>query len=272
MPQVSSLWNKTTYLQDVRIIRSSKITEYDISQANITMLHNSGMIDENLLMYLKNLPKIDREIYVGNMIRTDKRYYDAIANGILNAKKEFFHKNQITDNEVIRVVNDAVFVNRTTPIYQTVFGNVEFRAKNAYTTFVRLSNLVVLFNPLDGINLSIDIVGMSDEVLELHKDYFLNFIIQILYQIERAPIDSVLNTYNQFYQSYINRELPIEYYREFNARSQYRIQSINTIESWTLPSFQDIKLVDIGFNASILRELYAAIIDIWQRGNRGGLR
>lgn len=260
---VSDLYNKDNFIINAKVIKSTIITEYDISKANISVLLDRKIISKDLYDYLYRLPKIDREIYIGNKIRTEgKSVYNEIKAGIINAKMNLFKFNNIQNNEIIRIANDAVYVMRNLPLQYTKFGIVEFKTKNVYSTFIRIGGLSILFGSLMG-DINIDIIGLGKEQNALHLDYMITFLGNLLYLVENSTIEQVMDFYLNFYNQYIKRKLNIGFYREFNEISMYTVRSLNN-NKYGMTFTDDINQLDISYNAGFLRELYGILVGIYK--------
>ena len=207
------------------------------------------------------------------MIKNDIRIYKAIQDGIIEAKRLLFESNNILDHEVFAIRNDAVFFigNRT---LNNTFGRYNFKVKNVYNfamnTTTRNNKLQILYNydQISG-NDIIDIKGISDDNLIKHSDYILQFICSIFYGILNQPIENVISEYNDFYKKYINRELDIGYYREFDNESKYRIiqhgYATNVFLIESLDNSQKNN-IDINCNLSLLRDIGFVLHDIYLKG------
>ena len=77
MNSIEQLAEAMSYITPLNYI-SGRIVEYDIASANINMLYKYNMIDINYYNYLKSLPKINREVEIGKLIRSDSNYYNII--------------------------------------------------------------------------------------------------------------------------------------------------------------------------------------------------
>ena len=106
---VSSIVSKLSYFTPSRYI-SGRIVEYDIKSANITMLKVSNVISEETYQYLQSLPKISREIEIGLLIRSNPAIFKAISSGIEKYKLKFAEANNIDENRIVRVANDAIYL------------------------------------------------------------------------------------------------------------------------------------------------------------------
>lgn len=257
--KVSNLYSKTDYVTNFKFIKSVNIIEYDISKANINTLYEAGVITPQQYEYLYSLPKNDRENYVGNLIRfSSNAVYDVIKRGILEGKKKLFLQNNIQDNEVIRIANDAVFIMRSSPLTYTKFGSIEFKPKNQYSTFVRFSGLVVFFGCKMG-DINLDVINLGKDQIELHANYMLTFIGNLFYLVETSTINQVIDYFLGFYNQYLRKELDIHYYRELNEVSMFTVNSPKNNGKYGMMYTDKIEQIDITYNAGVLRELYGII-------------
>lgn len=252
---IEGLINSTTYETPVRYI-SGRITEYDIKSANITMLHKYGKISDRYYKYLSALPKFDREKEIGLLIRNDYSYYDCIKNGISEAKRMLFESNNIQFDSVVRIANDAVYVNSSVDLQYTIFDNVVFKQKSIYQVMMKLSDLIIFFRyNIDG-DYDLDVIGINNDKLELHSA-MLSVIANVIHLLERVSPKDAIQYIDEFYIDYINFNLPKEFYRELNAISMYRYN----YTKFYLSDIQDVHDIDINYNLYLLRELYAIALE-----------
>lgn len=246
--------NTTSYITDKRYI-SGRIVEYDIKSANITMLRKYNAIDDSYYNYLNRLPKQDREIEVGLLQKNNNYYYKTIKNGIVEAKKKLLYSNNISPDSIIRIANDAVYINTSVDLQYTEFEDVIFVRKSVSSSLLKLLNIIVFFwYNSDGIN--IDVKGLGDSKY-IHMDYILSIIANTIYLLERVSINDALKFISDFYDDYINLRLDKEYYREFNPQSYYHLKNTN----YYMIDIDDINNIDIGYNLYILRELWSIILE-----------
>lgn len=233
---------------------SGRITEYDISQANINMLIHYGKIDRKQYEYLSKLPKHYREVEVGLLIKQDIEYYNCIEQGIIAFKIKLFEYNKIDISEVVRIANDAVFINRSTDLKYTLFDNVLFKKKSVYNSMIVLDRIIVFFW-YDNNGMNIEVKGLNENAKLLHLDYMLSFIANVMYLIERVSINDAIRFVSEFYDEYINLRLPIEYYRELNPESLYKHKETDFY-------LFDISIddVDINYNLYIIREIWSILL------------
>ncbi len=269
---ISDIADKTNYLVDIPLIINANIIEYDISKANITILYSYGFLSKDEYETLYKMDKMTREISIGRR-KIDDEEGKLTEEGILMTKIEhegiskarhlLLETNNVPPESVLRIANDAVYINgpRLANTSFDLNGNgiiTAFRSDKLYNIMLNL-NLITIFiydNPMTDA-LEIDVKGINDKVLYKHQP-FLEFICNIITDIQRSSKESVLYTFNDFYSRYINLELPMEYYREFNANSGFMIRGTKYFTD--VPNTIDLSLIDINYNLTILRQLYSIII------------
>ena len=176
------LASKITYFCNSRFL-SGRIMEYDIRAANISMLRQANMINEDFYQYLLVSPKSYREQFIGMQEKREMEEagtrsaiegsptYKAIYEGIRLAKCQLFDLNNIQPQEVVRIANDAVYINRLSDLEYTKFGDyIEFKQKMVAESVLKLSTTLVLFfwHNMNGLN--IEVKGIGDRGQYLHQD------------------------------------------------------------------------------------------------------
>lgn len=256
---VKTIASKSNYLTPLRY-QSGRIVEYDIRSANISILRTYNAIDENYYNYLKNLPKSDREIEIGLLIQRDKNIYNIISKGIEEHRLMFLEANNIKSEQIIRIANDAIYINTPFDLDNRFFGDyVEFRQKSISSSILVLSNSIIIFSKyLPNGMIDIDIKGINKNIV-YHQDYICSVLGTAIYMLDNCDIYDTMNYINEFIEKYLKLELSIEYYREFNSQSLYRIKGSEMGISYMSES--DINLVDITYNYTLLRELWSIIFE-----------
>lgn len=243
----SKLYEKTNYTTTENII-IDRIYEYDISMANVSVLKRSGKFDEERLEYLSRLPKMEREVTIGKLIREDRNIQTAIKKGIHLARWNLFKENQIKDTEVISIKNDAVFV-RGRVLKVIKFGPVEFKRKHQYAMFMKMDRMEFYYDRKRNI---VDIKGINDTVLKEpdHQNGILQFISTVMEYIVMDRKTQLHEYLFQFIHTYKARELPYPYYRELSQDNCYRSQfslSGNSVQLLQI-SQDDVSDLNISYN------------------------
>jgi len=256
------LYQESNYTAPVDYIVSSYIREYDINKANINILLYYGVINQDQYIEYYNMDRIKRQVNIGKLCR-DKNISKILSHGVKEFKKLFFESNNIQDHEVLSIKNDAIFLINKVPDI-TKFSNIEFVYKNIYTSFYRMGINkqkfeFYYFGDMRSEEEYVHVKGIKDEQLNLHKDYFLEFLLTIFNTAQLGNIEEVINMIQLFYSKYINMELDIGYYREFNANSNYIINSphykLGKFEALHLGEHSK-NLLHVACNANIIIHFY----------------
>lgn len=254
MNQNSLLYENMNYLSTYPFVINNYIREYDLSAANINALYTNGYFDKSTYELFKSYDKKKREVEIGLLIKRDSRVYEIISSGIINAKKLLFESNNIQDNEVLTIKNDAVFI-ISKELVNTAFGNYEFKCKNLYNTYLKILDLEIYYrDSLNSDDIFFDIKGISDDKLYLHTA-MVSLISEICYRVQRYDKSDNIRFIMNIYENFLHRRLPIEYYRNLDSFSKYTI--INNIGIYSLDNISNdmINIISIDRNLSILREL-----------------
>lgn len=238
---------------------SGRIVEYDISKCNISMLRKYGAIDNDSFTFLLGLPKFAREKEIGLMEIYNPKLYEIIDNGTVEAKLKLAELNNIQINEIVRIANDAIYVNRFTDLPYTKLDNfVEFKMKSICSVVLFITNNISIYYNRDNSNgqISLDIKGLGNNAI-LHQNHFSSFLATVITLLEYSSIEDCTKFITEFYNDYINKRLDINFYREFNPESMFSIKN----SGYYLSQVDSLDLVDIKFNMNIIREIWGIILE-----------
>ena len=112
---MGSLWKSKNYLMPVPYLIAHHIYEYDIQKANISVLRELNLIDEDYYQRLYKLPRMQRQVEIGYLIKYTDGLSDKLSEGIASFRKSFFEANNIEDEDILSIKNDAIFVIDKTP-------------------------------------------------------------------------------------------------------------------------------------------------------------
>ena len=197
----------------------SYIREYDIAKANINILLYKGMISKSEYDYLYALPKIKREIVIGNKQRNNHKFTEALTDGFRDARHMFYNANNIKKDSILAIKKDAIFLIGKIAQH-TIFDNIEFKLKNTYVSYYNLAHMEFYYTNIN--QEKIDIKGMSDDSIILHKNYFYDLLCFIFSEALSGNYKNLLTLIKDISIRFLNGDFSIEYYREFNNRSLYR--------------------------------------------------
>lgn len=248
---------QTNYLKRISYLIHHKIYEYDISKANINILLYKGVIDINEYNRIYNLSRIDRQKEIGLMILKDRNIEKIIHSGIIEMREKFLLSNNISDDDILSCKNDAIFVIDKVPLY-TRFENVEFKLKNTYTSFYKTNNyeFYYLNDSVNGDKL--DVKGINDEKLLLHEEYIIDFCKALFNTVDYNINDAVLMIRN-FYNQFINNQLDIGYYRNFDPDSLFKITIMRNVYDVESITQNEMMYINKDCNINFIRELWRII-------------
>ena len=127
----------------------------------------------------------------------------------------FLSANNISDNDIISVKKDAIYTIGT--CNRLRFGNIEFIAKNQYSSYIRfpdINNLEIYYS-----NDTMDIKGMGEHAINRHRLYMFDFLKSTIDMIENNN-PRVKRKIMKFINDYKSLNLDEEYYIEFNNMSR----------------------------------------------------
>lgn len=269
---MAQLYERMYYTAPYSYIRSTFIREYDIQKANINALLSNGIITQKEYDWFCIIPKQQREEYIGKMAKNNKeiKLASIIIDTIKEARRLFIETNGLSESSILSIKNDALYIINDIPTY-TDFGNMHFILKNVYTSYyhIQIPRGLEMYYSLDRVNNleKLDIKGISDGNLEVyHEPFMVDFLKTLFYSIETDPIKDSIELIKAFYTKYINRDLDIEYYRQFGPKSMFdTLFNSPVLKSRYLvnnPLSNQSNLV-IDYNASIIRELYKIVCNIY---------
>ena len=130
-----------------------------------------------------------------------------------------------------------------------------------YDNFIRVGELV-LMTKQDMFGMKETIVGLDPHSISLHENYMLATIFELMRMVVNGNIDTAVAKLNTLYRDYVNRELHLEFYREFNNQSKFKVCSMNYIYLIdTTPD--DIRSLDISYNETVIRYLASLIWGVY---------
>lgn len=217
------MYNQYYFNDAYKFIINKFIYEYDIKQGNINILKRYNLISDDDYNYMCTLPKKERNRKIGLLQKRNKNIPKLLKEGFINTVNEFIVTNNLKNDNILAIKNDAVFIVNRIPLI-TKIDNVEFIRKNTYTLFNKILNLETFYyyNKLTN-NEILDIKGINDNIVDKHKNYIIDFISYIYYLVLIGQVSNAISVLRSFYNQYINRLLDINYYMEFNNKSCFRL-------------------------------------------------
>ena len=244
------IWKRDSWLNPgIPYIFNRTIVEYDMKSAGLSLIKEFQLLPKKTIKKLDDIyDKEKRNKEIGLLERNNKELVEKKKIAFQVVREEFLKANQLEDNEIISIKKDAIFTTREVP--HTTFGEyIVFQKKNQYSSYLRVGKRKIeLYYNSD----KIDVKGIGDENVELHEDGMLAFYNTFIRKMEMEKPESVLRYLRTFIDQYKKMELPVEYYREFNAKSCY----VTKTGGEYMDYWEDQKLdLDISYNYFILCNL-----------------
>lgn len=270
---VSNPGEKVTWLDNsIDFLISRYIREYDLRAAGPTALLVGGAIDRKTYDWLLSLPRQQRQIQTGLLIRDHPEYEDIKRNVILGVRNQFIQVNGFnTPGTVLSLKNDAVFV-VDKPATITKFGELEFVEKNIYTSYYHIGRTEIYYYINTVTNEDrIDVKNIGDDKLERHRKFFLDFLMLLFGSAELLSVSDVIEIIQAYEARYVRGMLPLDHYREFNPQSDFKIKNMTPFTTYYaqhLPADMPYTNLDISFNYNILRHFYKLFATLYFSGKK----
>jgi len=267
------LYERATYMAPYEWLISKRIQEWDLKQANISILRSLNILTDEQYTYYQNIPKQQREIEIGIM-RKNKDIEAAYKSGLIAAKQAFFTQNNLQEPNILYIDHDSITTVHNwrdmtaTNINGYISPYIQFILKNTYTSFYKLPMMDFLYYNTSS-HESFRFKGIDDYKLRsIHKDYFIDLLLSIAYSAQTNSILDTLNMIKNVYALYCNKQMNLNYYREFNPEGRFKIliTQFNTYYTDIIDESHR-HLIDISYNTSILRLFYKIFMTEYFRQN-----
>ena len=238
-----------------------EIWEYDINKANISILLQYGFISQNEFNMYSQMNKLQRQIAIGRL-QQNPEYAKVISTGFEESRKSLIMSNDIKEDEIVSIKKDAVYTLKKLDVID--FGNIHFTLRGLYQIFLICMGLEIYFNWDERTDsYDIQVKGINDDKLYLHEP-MISAICDILRNVQTNNIKVAMQMITQLRHKYVNFELPIEYYREFNSSSAYRFKGMDygVIDLTEDEKVSLKKFIEPGYNNAFLVELHKILMEI----------
>ena len=249
---VSELYLKDTYLnKDIELLVNKVIIEYDLKSANTSLCKEYKLLPKDQIEKIEATDKHSRVVEIGLIQRKNKKFKNDLKLAFIDIRKRFFEANNIEDKDILSIKKDAIFCLRE--MKYTKFGECNFVEKNKYSSFICIDRLEFYYNKGKFDKESVvDIKGLSDTTIALHKDFMIDFFKKLFYNLEESSEESRNRFLSKFITDYKLKKLQIGYYREFNQESFYTLNDREEKyeDDYFIPSKEPKDLINIDYNFS----------------------
>ena len=220
-----SILEKHNYLnKGIRYLKNVKIREYDMVDGGFSIIKKYSLLNNKEIDNLSNLSKMDRHKRVGMLIRNNYELSKNLLNGFKESRLLFAEKNKIKELKILSIKKDALFIIEDSADILELEGNINFKLKNIYSSFLLLDRTEIYYSNRKNF---MDIKGISEENIELHRDFMYNFIKKIIKSNELdGSKNNLFSLLKSFRELYLCGQLDLDYYREFNASSKFRLNKL----------------------------------------------
>lgn len=214
-----SVLEKDTWTEDVDLLLSD-IIEYDMRRAGLSIIRQDKLLSDNEIQRLANLDKHESDKAIGKLYLKNKQFKELHMKGFQKYRIRFGELNELNDSDILSIKKDAIFVKKYCDITQ-IADNIEFREKNHYEAFLKIRKMEIYWSPT-----RMDVKGISDERLELHRPYMLETISRFVRLLSQYDYEKATKFIVKVMNDYKIRNLPVGYYREFSSDSNY-VHNVN---------------------------------------------
>lgn len=223
---MSNLHLKNNYTnKDLKYIKNTIITEYDMESAGMNILTELGYFSEEDRKKLLSMDKLKRNVLIGKMLRKNPKMMEDLEKGFAEARRVFFEVNNIDDYDVVSVKRDAIFVIGNKKINHNISKYIKIRPKNRYTSYINIMGYENYYNSDTD---KLDVKKYSKEVIEVHKDFLLKDLKEILKNSELGLTKENFIKLAVLKDKMVSYNLPKEYYFDM-MRSSYLIKGIENV-------------------------------------------
>lgn len=242
---MNTLYKHDKYLnKDIEYLIGNEIIEYDIKEAGFNIIKCFNLLNQEEIDRLDKMTKKQRKIEIGLLQNRHKDLKERLKGGFVECRRIFFTANNLQEDDILSIKKDAIFLLK--PCTHTKFKNIIFAEKNRYTSYYHLNNLEFYYNED-----KIDVKGINDKLLELHKDGFLLFLKDLFRYKETEDDLMTLKFIKEFSDEYKKYLLPVEFYRELSKDSMYKFKKKLLNDNIYIRDISDLyaeELIDIHYN------------------------
>lgn len=221
---ISSLLSKTNWTDPNLDLLIHEVVEYDMRDGGFSIIQEHRLIPEQEIQRIRRIKdKHERHVTVGNLSR-NKDYQGLsklMAEGFRQYRIAFGTTNNLGLDDIVSIKKDALFVKKY--CYELKFGDyIEFREKNVYQGFLRIGKLECYWKED-----SVDIKGVSDEILDAHhRDFTCKVIWRFMKYLVQFDNENAVKYIVRMMNDYKNLRLDPGYYRTFDDKSIYPVTTL----------------------------------------------
>lgn len=233
--EVKTMHEKTLWFNDnIQFLFHENIVEYDMVAASLSISERFKLLEPGIIEELKLLPKEKRTKRVGLLQREDKIFSEQLISGIKDIRRKFIEQNNLTENSIISLHSDAIFLTSKKEIKDNIEG-VEFKHKNTWCSYLKYDGMEMFF---DGE--SITYKGISRDILKQHTLGLCKFLFGVFLKLENYD-PSILKYLNRFQKEYLTDKLPQYYYVPFGRTGKFKMDNLKLLSYIANVTLEEMK-------------------------------
>lgn len=204
-----SIRSKALYLRKVPAIVGVKIRQFDMVKAGMSVMRTYQLAPVEEIDRLERLSKHQNNIAIGKKRRNDREFSAQLSRYVRQSVSEFLSINDVPDEAIIAIKNDAVFITGDTEIKTVLDNGIQFRLDGSYTSFFYLGQIEFYFSSETGKVVIKGFKHSGDEDSLL----FISFLAEAFSMFEAGNKELLASQLQLFRRQYLDRELPLGYYK-----------------------------------------------------------
>ena len=198
------------------------ICEYDMVSASLSISKRFQLLDNDLIEQLSLMRKEDRVVRIGLIQKEDKGFSERLLSGIRDIRKKFIIQNNLTENDIIALHSDAVFMRTTKKVISDIEG-VKFAKKGEWSSFMRFKNIDMYYG-----NDYIKYQNVNKDLL-MEQTLGMNLHLKKVFQMIEDYDDEIFTYLSKFQKMYLQDKLPPQYYTAFGRIEEYKTYNLQLL-------------------------------------------
>lgn len=245
------------FLSEISLLIDNDIRIYSIENSIIEILFYEKIIDRSVYYFLKFSKENVKNLYIKNILK-NKDYNFIINNKIKYLNNKFIYKNNIKEENIIEIFDSNIIL-KNCVIKDTNIDLFKYELKDQYSNFINI-NSIRIYSLTNLLGTKLKVIGLEEENIKKHYNFMIKFISNAINILNSNGAMPSIQYIKDFYNRYINRMLPVEFYRGFNQSSSYVISFKNSkYEIFDFPT-DGIKSLDISFNKYIIQQVFSLVV------------
>lgn len=207
---------------DIQYMFNEHICEYDMRSASLSISKRFQLLDNDLLEQLNLMRKEDRVVRIGLIQKENKGFSESLLSGIRLIRKKFIMENNLTENDIIALHSDAVFMKTKRKVVTDIEG-VHFAKKGEWSSFIRYKNIDMYYA-----NDCIKYQNINKDLL-MEQTLGMNLHLRKFFQMMEDCDDEVFAYLSKFQKQYLQDKLPQQYYSAFGRIGEYKSYNLQLL-------------------------------------------